>query len=87
MISYRLPGLLGVKYLGGEPSRELVLDREDLKLDRLLATGKDDDDDFGVAAMGILSFFISSVGGGGGGYSLKISSLQKTSLLFIIGAR
>ena len=62
----RLPCLLGVKYFGGEPSRELVLDRDDLKLDRLVATGNDDDD-LGVAAIGILSFFISCSGGGGGG--------------------
>ena len=60
-----LPGFLGVKYFGGEPSRELVLDKEDLKLDRRLATGNDDDD-LGVAAMEVLSSFNScSVDGGG----------------------
>lgn len=60
-----LPDLLGVIYFGGEPSLELVLDNEDLKLDRRLATGSDDDD-LGVAAIGILSSFkYCSVCGGG----------------------
>ena len=56
-----------MQYFVGEPSRELVLEREDLKLDRRLATGNDDED-LGVAGIGILSSFDSvSVGGGGGG--------------------
>ena len=59
------PGLLGVKYFGGDPSRELVLDRDDLKLDRRLVTGNDDDD-LGVAGIGVLSSFKScSVDSGG----------------------
>ena len=57
------PAFLGVKYFGGELSRELVLDKDDLKLDRRLGTGNDD----GVAGMaGVLSPFEScSVDGGG----------------------
>ena len=54
-----------MKYFGGDPSRELVLDRDDLKLDRRLVTGNDDDD-LGVAGIGVLSSFKScSVEGGG----------------------
>lgn len=52
-------------YFAGEPSLELVLDIEDFKLERRLATGSDDDG-LGVAATGILSSFkYCSVDGGG----------------------
>lgn len=52
-------------YFGGEPSLELALDSDDLKLDRRLATGSDDVD-LGVAAIGILSSLkYCSVDGGG----------------------
>lgn len=56
-------------YLGGELSRELLLDTEDLKLGRL-ATGRDDEER-GVAANGILSSFSSLSVDGGGGYCVK----------------